>query len=203
MMTEAPVMNVLITGVGGQGNVVTAHLLGVLAQRQGYRVVVGEVYGLSQRGGSVVSHVRLTTGVTVPPLVAQGEAQVIVGLEPLEALRQLCLVGNRSTHIVVNSRPEVPVNVMTGLSPALSVEAILRELRLLADNVTILDGLELARQAGGAQTLNLVMLGALIGSGCLPLRATGMAEVVAKVLGTAKEALNMAAFQAGLAAVTA
>ena len=110
-MTTAA-MNILITGVGGQGNVVAAHLLGVLAQRQGYRAVVGEMYGLSQRGGSVVSHVRIAAGETLPPLVSQGEAHVIVGLEPLEALRQLCLLGDSGTRVIVNSHPEAPVNVM-------------------------------------------------------------------------------------------
>lgn len=193
-------MNILITGVGGQGNVVAAHLLGVLAQRQGYRAVVGEMYGLSQRGGSVVSHVRFTTGVSLPPLVPQGEAHVIVGMEPLEALRQLCLLGDQGTRVIVNSHPEVPVNVMTGRTPAMPVPAILQELRALSSSVTILDGLGLARQAGGAKTLNLVMLGALIGSGFLPLQAAGMAEVLTGEFGAAKAAMNMAAFEAGIAA---
>jgi indolepyruvate ferredoxin oxidoreductase beta subunit len=202
-MTETATMNVLITGVGGQGNVVAAHLLGVLAQRQGYRAVVGEMYGLSQRGGSVVSHVRLTAGEAVPPLVSQGEAHVIVGLEPLEALRQLCLLGDRGTRVVVNSHPEVPLNVMTGRTPAMPVHAILLELRALSSSVTILDGLRLAHQAGGAKTLNLVMLGALIGSGYLPLQAAGMAGVLAGEFDTDKAAMNMTAFEAGIAAAKA
>jgi indolepyruvate ferredoxin oxidoreductase beta subunit len=202
-MTATAAMNVLITGVGGQGNVVAAHLLGMLAQRQGYRAVVGEMYGLSQRGGSVVSHVRLTVGETVPPLVSQGEAHVIVGLEPLEALRQLCLLGDQSTRVVVNSHPEALMNVMTGRTPAMPVHAIIRELHALSSSVTILDGLRLAHQTGGAKTLNLVMLGALIGSGYLPLQAAGMAGVLAGEFDTDKTAMNMTAFEAGIAAAKA
>lgn len=198
-MTETAAMNILITGVGGQGNVLAAHLLGLLAQRQGYRAVVGEMYGLSQRGGSVVSHVRLTAGEAVPPLVTQGEAHIIVGLEPLEALRQLCLLGDRETRVVVNSHPEVPLNVMTGRTPAMPVHTVLQELRVLASHVTILDGLRLARQAGGAKTLNLVMLGALMGSGYLPLQAAGMAGVLAGEFDADKAAMNMRAFEAGMA----
>jgi len=177
--------------------------LGMLAQRQGYRAVIGEMYGLSQRGGSVVSHVRFTSGESLPPLVSQGEAHVIVGLEPLEALRQLCLLGDSGTRVIVNSHPEVPVNVMTGRTPAMPVQAILQELRALSSSVTILDGQGLARQAGGAKTLNLVMLGALIGSGFLPLQAAGMAEVLAGEFDAAKAAMNMTAFEAGIAAARA
>jgi indolepyruvate ferredoxin oxidoreductase beta subunit len=158
------------------------------------------MYGLSQRGGSVVSHVRLTLGATLPPLIAKGEAHVIVGLEPLEALRQLCLLGDQSTRVVVNSHPEVPVNVMTGRTPAMPVHVILQELRTLSSNVKILDGLRLAQQAGEAKTLNLVMLGVLIGCGYLPLQAAGMAEVLIGEFGAAKAETNMTAFNAGIAA---
>ena len=83
------------------------------------------------------------------------------------------------------------------------VHAILQELRALSSGVTILDGLRLARQAGGAKTLNLVMLGALIGSGYLPLQAVGMAEVLAGEFDTDKAAMNMTAFEAGIAATKA
>jgi indolepyruvate ferredoxin oxidoreductase beta subunit len=105
--------------------------------------------------------------------------------------------------VVVNSHPEALMNVMTGRTPAMPVHAIIRELHALSSSVTILDGLRLAHQTGGAKTLNLVMLGALIGSGYLPLQAAGMAGVLAGEFDTDKAAMNMTAFEAGIAAAKA
>ena len=89
-----PPTNIIFTGVGGQGNVLAAKLVAAALLDAGQEVAVGDVFGLSQRGGSVASHVRYWQGGPVPPLISRGHVDVVVGFEPLEALRILCEFGN-------------------------------------------------------------------------------------------------------------
>ena len=93
--------NLIITGVGGQGNVLSSQLLGQALVGKGYFVTIGETYGASQRGGSVMSHIRLSTLKQLSPLIPRGKADVVLGLEPVEALRVLTGVrqsGHRGHH---------------------------------------------------------------------------------------------------------
>jgi len=81
--------NLIITGVGGQGNVLASQILGRVLLKNGYSVTVGETYGLSQRGGAVLSHIRVSRTMTLGPLIPMGMAHAVVALEPAEALRVL------------------------------------------------------------------------------------------------------------------
>src|SRR3990172_13133307 len=86
--------NVIIGGVGGQGNVLTSQILGEMLVSRGYVITIGETYGASQRGGSVMSHLRISKKEPFSPLIPEGQCDLLVALEPVEGLRILAPHGN-------------------------------------------------------------------------------------------------------------
>ncbi|MBW2284109.1 MAG: 2-oxoacid:acceptor oxidoreductase family protein, partial [Deltaproteobacteria bacterium] len=101
--------NVIITGVGGQGNVLASKVLGNILASRGLDVTIGETFGASQRGGSVMSHLRISATSSWSPQIPQGMAHVIIAIEPIEALRVLSVYGNPETLVISNDRPVHPV----------------------------------------------------------------------------------------------
>jgi len=120
--------NVIITGVGGQGNVMASRILGSMLSRRGLLVTIGETFGASQRGGSVMSHLRISRTATWSPQIPAGRAHVVVALEPTAAVRVLAAYGNPRTRALCNTRPIYPVGVLSGAaaypSPAKLREAV-------------------------------------------------------------------------------
>ena len=102
--------NLVVTGVGGQGNVLASQLIGAILVDIGLKVTIGETYGASQRGGSVMSHVRISGKRQYGPLIPPRCADLVLALEPSEAARVLGEFGNPSTISVVNTRPVYPVD---------------------------------------------------------------------------------------------
>ena len=109
MATKKEIYNLIITGVGGQGNVLSSQLIGQAFVGKGYFVTIGETYGSSQRGGSVMSHIRISSKKQLGPVIPRRKADIIVGLEPVEALRILTSYGNPQTVVIANTRPIYPV----------------------------------------------------------------------------------------------
>ena len=97
--------NLIITGVGGQGNVLASKLVGNMLTDKGYRVTIGETFGASQRGGSVMSHLRISAESVFSPQIPRGRAHLVVALEPTEALRVLGEYGNPGIKVITNTRP--------------------------------------------------------------------------------------------------
>ena len=151
-----PVRNIMIVGVGGQGSLLASKLLGHLLLNKGFDVKVSEVHGMSQRGGSVVTYVRFGEKV-YSPIIDQGEADLIVSFELLEAARWLPYL-KEGGQIVTNTQIIDPMPVITGAAqyPEHLEEKIAEKARLDA-----LDCLELARQAGSAKAVNIVLMGRL------------------------------------------
>ena len=106
--------NVILTGVGGQGNVMASRTLAGMLVDAGYVVTIGETFGMSQRGGSVMSHLRISPDAVRSPQIPRGAADIIIGLEPLEALRVVTVYGNPQVCVLSNSRPVYPIGVITG-----------------------------------------------------------------------------------------
>ena len=106
--------NIVITGVGGQGNVMASRVLANMLVRSGFRVTIGETFGMSQRGGSVMSHIRVSSTAVWSPQIPKGRADLIVAIEPVEALGVLTDYGNPTVKVLVNMRPIYPVGVITG-----------------------------------------------------------------------------------------
>lgn len=169
MSGEKESANVIITGVGGQGNVLAARLLASVALAEGYEVTVGDVYGLTQRGGSVASHVRWIKGKPLPPLVPQHSLDILVAFEPLEGLRVLSQFGNQDTVAIVNDTPIMPIGVQAGRFTYPDLPELRNALRRLTRELRVVSSTATAQRLGNIQILNMVMIGALFGSGFISL----------------------------------
>jgi len=154
------VKSILIVGVGGQGTLLASKLLGSALVSTGVDVKVSEVHGMSQRGGSVITYVRYAENdeAVASPIIGDGEADVILSFELLEAARYLPYLKQGGA-IVTNLQRMDPMSVITGAAsyPA-ELEAKLRD---KGAAVTAVDALALAEQAGSAKAVNVVLLGLL------------------------------------------
>jgi len=191
-------LNVIIAGVGGQGNVVASEILATALARAGYRVSVGETFGASQRGGSVMSHVRAALDATPSPLIPKGLADVVLGFEPLETMRLLTEYGREATRVLVNPRPVYPLAVLQGQATYPEPSELLARLEGLAAEVLVVDATHLARQAGDVRAQNLAMVGGLVGSGWLPLDAATVERILTERFSDELLQLNGRAFHLGL-----
>ena len=155
--------SIMIVGVGGQGTLLASKLLGNVLLSQGYDVKVSEVHGMSQRGGSVVTYVRFGEKV-YSPVVDLGEADYILSFELLESARWIGYL-KKGGRLITNTHRTPPMPVITGAAEYPSnIEACLRE---LAD-VTALEAMPLAEQAGSAKAVNVVLVGVLSRSMDIP-----------------------------------
>ena len=149
--------NIMIVGVGGQGSLLASKVLGRVLLSQGYDVKVSEVHGMSQRGGSVVTYVRYGEKV-YSPLIDQGEADLIVSFEQLEAARWLPYL-RADGQIVTNTQQIDPMPVITGA--AKYPEDLVEKMKATGAKVDAMDCLKLAEEAGSAKAVNLVLMGRL------------------------------------------
>lgn len=144
--------NIIIVGVGGQGILLTSKILGYLALEMGEQVKVSEVHGMSQRGGSVITHVRMGQDVH-SPLIDPGEADFVISFEKLEALRAEHFLRPGGT-LIANTQEILPMPVIMGAA------AYPKEQPRTAKTV-LLDALSLADAAGSERAVNIVLLGVL------------------------------------------
>ncbi len=147
--------SIMIVGVGGQGSLLASKLLGRLLVDEGYDVKVSEVHGMSQRGGSVVTYVRFGEKV-YSPIITEGEADIIISFEKLEAARYAKFLKEDGL-IVVNTQQIDPMPVIIGA--AQYPEEVLTELTDKGLNVEAMDALSLAVKAGSPKAVNIVLMG--------------------------------------------
>jgi indolepyruvate ferredoxin oxidoreductase beta subunit len=140
--------NIIITGVGGQGNVLASQILGHMLVQQGYEITIGETYGASQRGGSVMSHIRVSQKDQFSPLIPEGKCDLVVGLEPVEALRVLAQYGNPEVHLLINTRPIYPIDVIAGNATYPELSFVLEKIQSLSQRVWTLNATEIALEMG-------------------------------------------------------
>ena len=148
--------SILIVGVGGQGTLLSSRILGRAAIRAGHDVKVSEVHGMSQRGGSVVTYVKYGDQIA-SPIIGLGEADVILAFELLEAYRALPYL-KKGGKIIVNTQRLNPMPVITGAAEYPG--DILEKLRQAAD-VSALDALALAQEAGSPKAANVALIGVM------------------------------------------
>ncbi len=187
---------IVFVGVGGQGNLLATRLLGEACLSAGIPAVVSEIHGMAQRGGIVES--ALVIGAR-SPIVSRGEADILIGFEPLETLRALNKC-NKNTVVITNTHPLPPFTVAIGQGVYPDID---KALDLIRDNVCSLislDGDKLAARAGNPLSLNMVMLGALIGSKIIPLDEDILKQTIAKTTKQTFLESNLKAFDFGVAA---
>ena len=190
-------INLIITGVGGQGNVLASQIVGQAAVKNGFRVTIGETFGLSQRGGAVMSHIRISEKRNYGPLIPPNMAHVIIGLEPLETLRTIEEFGNEETVFIANSRPIHPLNVIAGDVEYPEPEWIRDVLGNAGGELFWLNATQMALDLGGPIMLNMIMLGALCSLPVVPLDVKDIEGVIETIFPAAKLAANLKALEIG------
>lgn len=149
--------SVMIVGVGGQGSLLASRILGNVLISQGFDVKVSEVHGMSQRGGSVVTYVKYGEHVC-SPVIEKGEADAIISFEQLEAARWMSYL-KKGGHLITSLQTIDPMPVITG--NAKYPENIVEKIRNSGIDVTAVDALSLAEQAGTSKASNVVLMGVL------------------------------------------
>lgn len=151
-------INILIVGVGGQGTLLASVLLGNIALEEGYDVKLAEVHGMAQRGGSVVTHVRICKEQVHSPLIEEGGADVIVAFEELEAYRWISHLKKNGS-IFINTQKIKPMPVIMGAAKYPdNIIDFMKEKNL---HITSIDALQIAEECGSAKAVNTVLLGAM------------------------------------------
>lgn len=190
------VTSVMIVGVGGQGTLLASKLMGNVLLSQGYDVKVSEVHGMSQRGGSVVTYVKYGDRV-YSPVVAQGEADLILAFERLEAARWVPFL-KKGGKMIVNDQRITPMPVIIGAMEY--PEAVLETIKGKGIDMTALDALSLAEQAGSPKAVNVVLMG--VASTTLPFEEAVWQSALEKCVPAKFLEINKKAFALGRAAAT-
>lgn len=167
-------ISIVLTGVGGQGVITAAKMLGDAAVKAGVPVFVSEIHGMAQRGGDVVCTVRM--GAVEHPMLPLGTADALVSTEPVEAVRNVMYV-HKKTKLITDTNPTIPFTVAAGGEPYPTKETILKELAMFAD-VYPVDAVGLAKKSGAVITKNIVLLGALSAVGVLPFDEKVLLEAI-------------------------
>jgi indolepyruvate ferredoxin oxidoreductase beta subunit len=193
--------NLIIAGVGGQGNVLISQLIARVFIRKGFVAVVGETYGVSQRGGSVMSHVRISKERVSAPIIPEGHGNFILGMEPMESLRILRDFGNPDIFTLTNTRPVDPIDVISGSLAYPDVQAIIHAIETLSSRAWFIHASDLALEIGNSLFTNMVMVGALIGIGQLPLTEQDFVDILHQYMSDKTFEDNLAAIRKGIAAI--
>ena len=167
--------NIILCGVGGQGTVLASRLISAAAMAKGIPVLSAETIGMAQRGGSVFSHIRLGEGI-YSPMIARGEADLIIGFEPGEAVRLLPFLkpGGR---MIVSDRAVMPVTAsLSGTDYRAS--DMLEFLSAHVADLQVIDAEKAMREIGSPKVLNLILLGAAVSGGALGLDRKDLEEAV-------------------------
>jgi len=191
-------LNVVIAGVGGQGNVLMSFLIGSALVRKGYFVTIFDNYGASQRLGAVASYIKISQGGSnASPLLHEGDADVIVGMEPIELLRNLTRFGNPEVITIANTRPVYPIGVITGEVEYPDLDKAIETIRSLSARSWIVNATEEALKLGDTIYTNVILLGTLLASNSLPLDKETMEEILKEELPKVFDT-NIVALQRGL-----
>jgi len=179
----------MIAGVGGQGTVLASKLIAAAAMKRGFNVRTTETIGMAQRGGSVVSHVRVGDEI-FSPLIPLGSARALIALEPAEAVRYLPYLSAQGMLIVCDGAVKPVADARSG---AYDTEAIIGFLLTQVPGAVVIQGRSFREQVG--KTLNVALLGAAVQSGVFPFDAGAMRETIAEMPNYREQ--NLASFELG------
>ena len=187
----------IIVAVGGQGNLLASKILGEAALLCNVPVSMSEIHGMAQRGGVVES--ALVFGDARSSIISDGEADVLVGFEPLETLRarKKC---NPGTVVITNLAPVPPFTVAIGRGTYPDVEMIQNQIRTGISRLIAYDAVSLATEAGNVMAVNMVLLGSLIQTGILPLSSECVKQAIRTRVKKQFVESNLNAFEKGFSA---
>ncbi|MFZ5988332.1 MAG: indolepyruvate oxidoreductase subunit beta [Bacillota bacterium] len=184
-------LNIMIVGVGGQGTLLASRVLGNVALKKDYDVKVSEVHGMAQRGGSVVTYVKIGDKV-YSPIIEKGEADIIIAFEQLEALRWVEYL-KEDGKLVVNDQKINPMPVIIG--KAKYPQGIIDNLKKSFKNVVSIDALKMAKDCGNIKAVNTVLLGLLAKS--IGMEKEAWIESLKETVPQKALDVNLKAFEAG------
>ncbi|MBN1856043.1 MAG: indolepyruvate oxidoreductase subunit beta [Dehalococcoidia bacterium] len=201
MAISADPLNLVITGVGGQGNILLSGMLGGAFMKKGYYVTIGETFGAAQRGGAVFSTVRLSQKREYGPIMPDGKAHLIVGLEPLETLRLVEKYGNSDTVVISNTYPVVTASVSSGQDTYPDMAELKKAVESLCKEAYFIDATSIALDINAPIALNIVMVGALLGTKQLPLEVEDIKAELRENLPPDRLEVNFEALARGMKAI--
>lgn len=186
--------NIMFTGVGGTGVLTAARILASAALTEGHNVRMGEIHGMAQRGGAVNCTIRIGENVH-GPIIPTGKADLLLSVEPVEALRNVNRVMSAGT-IIVGEYRITPTGVLLGRAEYPDDEAILKDLAKFAKVVTF-DAAKAAQEAGGILTMNTVLIGAVLGLTLLPIKEKTIIAAIKDILPSRYHEMNITALEKG------
>ena len=186
-------VNIMITGVGGQGSLLASRIIGEVVMSAGYDVKVSEVHGMAQRGGSVVTYVRYAEeGKVASPVICKGEADYLISFELLETARWIPFlkIGGK---VISNTQKILPMPVITGQMeyPENIVESLVEK----NVNITAVDALSIARELGNEKAVNVVLIGVFAKNS--PFTKEAFLNAINKCVPEKFRELNIKAFEKG------
>ncbi len=187
--------NIVLVGIGGQGILLAAEVLGTAAVKDGLNVRMSEIHGMAQRGGSVTSTVRFGEHVYAPT-VLEGQADLLMGFEQLETLRSLNYASEKTTVLIGDERiPPTELAAKNAEYP--STESIIQKIREFTEKIIAVDAAELAERAGNRVVQNVVLVGAATGTAILPIKKRSITDALKELAPSKYLQLNMKAFEIG------
>jgi len=182
--------DIILAGVGGQGILSIAAVIGIAAVESGLHLKQAEVHGMSQRGGAVESHLRISDGPVHSDLIPEGECDMILSVEPMEALRHLSFLSTEGW-VVTSSNP------FKNIPDYPAEEVLIAEIRKVRNHILI-DAEQIAAEHGSRKASNMVMLGAASAHlDVLPEKLEGAMRTLFERKGEEVVGMNIAAFRAG------
>jgi len=188
-------LNILICGVGGQGNLLASEIIASAAVKEGFSLRVADIFGAAQRGGAVASHIRIGKDVH-SPVLPQNSAHILLGFEPAECLRVANFL-RPDCMAIMNTRPIIPSTVSLGKARYPSRDEIEGLLQKLVKTIITLDAVQLAQKAGDPMMMNIVMVGALAGTDGTPIQKDSFIEAIKELVPKGTQEKNLDAFNLG------
>jgi indolepyruvate ferredoxin oxidoreductase beta subunit len=192
-------LNIIIIGVAGQGNVMTSLLVCNALVREGYVVTFGQTYLPQQRGGPVINYIRVSTESVHSPIIPAGDADIIVGMEPVEAMRMLAEYGNPDVVTIVNPRMIGSIDIAGSKEGYPDPERLLGDIREMSARTWTVDATGEAQKLGNPIIANVILVGVLVGINILPLDSNAIERELKERFPKAKAfETNMKAFYKGM-----
>jgi len=192
-------LDIVFSGVGGQGVVVISDIFCEAALIDGFDVAKAEIHGMAQRGGAIVAHVRIGDKVQAP-LIERGKADIVLGFEVLETARAMPMLKPKGT-VVVNTKYMPPNTAFACSAKPLNQEQLLGIIRAKARTVHEIDGIGIANKLGNMLVVNTVLLGALSALPENPVKKAALEKAIAGRLKEKYVNVNLQAFQLGIESV--
>ena len=186
--------NIYISGVGGQGIIKTSTVIGEAAMKSSMPVVMSEVHGMAQRGGGVSTELKI--GDSYSPIIEKGSSDILISFEPVEALRAIPKISNK-TSVIVNKSPIYPFNLRESEISYPSIEIIIEELNNRSREVYVVDANKIAIESGHPLSMNMVMLGSATAINGFPLKKEIIIDSMKVNLPKNSLDINLKAFESG------